>query len=133
MRVCLRKRAFLPKQLIAKVKNWRNLRRVAAAAHVKHQNFSGYHVSSKTRTEVNSSFARRGQKPGDEEVDEGAVCSFFVIKYEMCQLISWPLPNLYVRPPGRSQTFSFGGATGGVRFATRGAANGLCRTFQKET
>ena len=32
---------------------------------------------------------------------------------------------------GRSQTFSFGGATGGARFATRGAVNGLCRTFRK--
>ena len=29
---------------------------------------------------------------------------------------------------GRSQTFSFGGATGGASFATRGAVNGLCRT-----
>jgi len=28
---------------------------------------------------------------------------------------------------GRSQTFSFGGATGGAGFATRGAVNGLCR------
>jgi len=27
---------------------------------------------------------------------------------------------------GRSQTFSFGGATGGASFATRGAVNGLC-------
>ena len=27
---------------------------------------------------------------------------------------------------GRSQTFSFGGATGGACFATRGAVNGLC-------
>jgi len=32
---------------------------------------------------------------------------------------------------GRSQTFSFGGATGGASFATRGAVNGLCRTFRK--
>ena len=32
---------------------------------------------------------------------------------------------------GRSQTFSFGGATGGAGFATRGAVNGLCRTFRK--
>ena len=32
---------------------------------------------------------------------------------------------------GRSQTFSFGGATRGARFATRGAVNGLCRTFRK--
>ena len=35
-----------------------------------------------------------------------------------------------VLPPaqGQSQTFSFGGATGGASFATRGAVNGLCRT-----
>ena len=32
---------------------------------------------------------------------------------------------------GRSQTFSFGGATGGASFATREAVNGLCRTFRK--
>ena len=32
---------------------------------------------------------------------------------------------------GRSQTFSFGEATGGASFATRGAVNGLCRTFRK--
>jgi len=32
---------------------------------------------------------------------------------------------------GRSQTFSFGGATGGASFATRGAVNDLCRTFRK--
>ena len=32
---------------------------------------------------------------------------------------------------GRRQTFSFGGATGGASFATRGAVNGLCRTFRK--
>jgi len=32
---------------------------------------------------------------------------------------------------GRSQTFSFGGATGGASFATRGAVSGLCRTFRK--
>ena len=32
---------------------------------------------------------------------------------------------------GRSQTFSFGGATGGASFATRRAVNGLCRTFKK--
>jgi len=32
---------------------------------------------------------------------------------------------------GRSQTFSFGGATGGASFATRGDVNGLCRTFRK--
>jgi len=32
---------------------------------------------------------------------------------------------------GRSQTFSFGGGTGGATFATRGAVNGLCRTFRK--
>jgi len=32
---------------------------------------------------------------------------------------------------GRSQTFSFGGTTGGASFATRGAVNGLCRTFRK--
>jgi len=32
---------------------------------------------------------------------------------------------------GRSQTISFGGATGGATFATRGAVNGLCRTFRK--
>ena len=32
---------------------------------------------------------------------------------------------------GWSQTFSFGGATGGASFATRGAVNGLCRTFRK--
>ena len=32
---------------------------------------------------------------------------------------------------GQSQTFSFGGATGGASFATRGAVNGLCRTFRK--
>ena len=32
---------------------------------------------------------------------------------------------------GRSQTFSFGGATGGASFATKGAVNGLCRTFRK--
>jgi len=32
---------------------------------------------------------------------------------------------------GRSQTFSFGGATGMASFATRGAVNGLCRTFRK--
>jgi len=31
---------------------------------------------------------------------------------------------------GRSQTFSFGGATRGASFATRGAVNGLCRTFR---
>jgi len=36
-----------------------------------------------------------------------------------------------VQTQGRSQTFSFGGATGGVNFATRGAVNGLCRTFRK--
>ena len=34
---------------------------------------------------------------------------------------------------GRSQTFSFGGATGGASFATRGAVNGLCRTFRKSS
>jgi len=32
---------------------------------------------------------------------------------------------------GRSQTFPFGGATGGASFATRGAVNGLCRAFRK--
>ena len=32
---------------------------------------------------------------------------------------------------GRSQTFSFEEATGGASFATRGAVNGLCRTFRK--
>ena len=32
---------------------------------------------------------------------------------------------------GRSQTFSFGGDTGGASFATSGAVNGLCRTFRK--
>jgi len=32
---------------------------------------------------------------------------------------------------GRRQTFSFGGATGGASFATRGAVNGLCSTFRK--
>jgi len=32
---------------------------------------------------------------------------------------------------GRSQTFSFRGATGGASFATRGAVNGPCRTFRK--
>jgi len=32
---------------------------------------------------------------------------------------------------GRSQTFSFGVATRGASFATRGAVNGLCRTFRK--
>jgi len=32
---------------------------------------------------------------------------------------------------GRSQTFSSEGATGGASFATRGAVNGLCRTFRK--
>ena len=32
---------------------------------------------------------------------------------------------------GRSQIFSFGGATGGASFATRWAVNGLCRTFRK--
>ena len=32
---------------------------------------------------------------------------------------------------GRSQTFSFGGATGGASFATRGAVNDVCRTFRK--
>jgi len=32
---------------------------------------------------------------------------------------------------GRSQSFLFGGATGGASFATRGAVNGLCRTFRK--
>jgi len=32
---------------------------------------------------------------------------------------------------GRSQTSSFGGTTGGASFATRGAVNGLCRTFRK--
>ena len=31
----------------------------------------------------------------------------------------------------RSQTFSFGGGTGGASFATRGAVSGLCRTFRK--
>ena len=31
---------------------------------------------------------------------------------------------------GRSQTFFLGGATGGASFATRGAVNGLCRTFR---
>jgi len=30
-----------------------------------------------------------------------------------------------------SETFSFGVATGGARFATRRAVNGLCRTFRK--
>ena len=35
---------------------------------------------------------------------------------------------LQLRQQGRSQTFSFGGATGGASFATRGAVNGLCRT-----
>jgi len=37
----------------------------------------------------------------------------------------------YPTRQGRSQTFSFGGATGGASFATRGAVNGLCRTFRK--
>jgi len=32
---------------------------------------------------------------------------------------------------GRSQPFSFGGATGGASFTTRGAVNGLRRTFRK--
>jgi len=32
---------------------------------------------------------------------------------------------------GWSQTFLFGGTTGGASFATRGAVNGLCRTFRK--
>jgi len=32
---------------------------------------------------------------------------------------------------GRSQTFSFWGATGGASFAARGAVDGLCRTFRK--
>ena len=39
--------------------------------------------------------------------------------------------NLLAFYQGRSQTFSFGGATGGASFATRGAVNGLCRTFRK--
>ena len=34
-------------------------------------------------------------------------------------------------PQGRSQIFSFGVATGGASFATRGAVNGVCRTFRK--
>jgi len=38
---------------------------------------------------------------------------------------------LYIYIQGRSQTFSFGGATGGASFATRRAVNGLCRTFRK--
>ena len=38
---------------------------------------------------------------------------------------------LFYLQQGRSQTFSFGGATGGASFATRGAVNGLCRTFRK--
>jgi len=33
---------------------------------------------------------------------------------------------------GRSETFSFGGGTGGASCATRGAVNGLCRTFRKK-
>jgi len=40
-------------------------------------------------------------------------------------------PLLYFRyasEQGRSQTFSFGRATGGASCATRGAVNGLCRT-----
>jgi len=37
----------------------------------------------------------------------------------------------HITRQGRSQTFSFGGATGGASFATRGAVNGLCRTFRK--
>jgi len=36
-----------------------------------------------------------------------------------------------INTQGRSQTFSFGGATEGASFATRGAVNGLCRTFRK--
>ena len=32
---------------------------------------------------------------------------------------------------GRSQSFSFGGGTGGASFATRGAVNGLCRTLMQ--
>ena len=39
--------------------------------------------------------------------------------------------NRCIASQGRSQTFSFGGATGGASFATRGAVNGLCRTFKK--
>jgi len=38
---------------------------------------------------------------------------------------------MHICNQGRSQTFSFGGATGGASFATRGAVNGLCRTFRK--
>ena len=32
---------------------------------------------------------------------------------------------------GAEPDISFGGATGGASFATRGAVNGLCRTFRK--
>ena len=32
---------------------------------------------------------------------------------------------------GGTRHFHLGGATGGDSFATRGAANGLCRTFRK--
>ena len=42
-----------------------------------------------------------------------------------------PIPWDVSHGQGRSQTFSFGGATGGASFATRGAVNGLCRTFRK--
>jgi len=39
--------------------------------------------------------------------------------------------KLHTWGQGRSQTFSFGGATGGASFATRGTVNGPCRTFRK--
>ena len=45
------------------------------------------------------------------------------IAHSFCEGFTWH--------QGRSQTFSFGGATGGASFATRGAVNGLCRTFRK--
>jgi len=32
---------------------------------------------------------------------------------------------------GGARHFPLGGATGGASFATRGAVNGLCRTFRK--
>jgi len=42
-----------------------------------------------------------------------------------------PTERAIIEGQGRSQTFSFGGATGGASFATRGAVNGLCRTFRE--
>ena len=55
--------------------------------------------------------------------------TYNAIHSEFINIKSMLIRNGY--PQGRNQTFSFGVATGGASFATRGAVNGLCRIFRK--